>query len=69
MTADSADSARVAALLTEKTVCIDCIAQQMTIPSERAHDLVQEIGSTLNVSEETGRCSLCASVRLVYRMM
>jgi hypothetical protein len=66
MTAHSSDAARVAGLLARTALCIDCIARQVAIPSERADELIREIASSLNLTEKTGRCNLCASVRLVY---
>jgi hypothetical protein len=66
MTAYSSDAARVADLLARAALCIDCIARQVGIPSGRADELVREIASALNLTEKTGRCDLCGSVRLVY---
>jgi hypothetical protein len=66
MTAHGSDAARVAGLLARTALCIDCIAWQVAIPNERADELIREIASSLNLTEKTGRCNLCGSVRLVY---
>jgi hypothetical protein len=66
MTAHNSDAARVADLLARAALCIDCLARPGSIPSGRAHELVREIASALNLIEKTGRCNLCGSVRLVY---
>ena len=66
MTAYRSDAARVADLLARAAVCIDCVAGQVAIPSGRADELVREIACSLNLTEKSGRCHLCGSVRLVY---
>jgi hypothetical protein len=62
------DAMAVAALITNVSLCDDCVAKRVGLPARRVPSVVNQIAETLIVTTQAGRCDACLRQTVVHRL-
>jgi heterodisulfide reductase subunit C len=58
-------TALITALILDRPMCLDCIAEKSLVTDERAEEALAAIAIALVLRRETGRCIACGVVTAV----
>jgi hypothetical protein len=56
----------LATVITERTLCADCIRTKTTITPDQLQDYVRRLGRIVTINESVARCSACGYHKIVF---
>ena len=59
-------AALITALILERPLCLNCIADKSLVTVERATQVLETIETALVLARETARCTACGTTTAVY---
>jgi hypothetical protein len=63
------DAMAVAALITNVSLCDECVSKRIGLPARRVPGVVNQIAETLVVTTRMGRCDDCLRQTVVHRLV